>query len=146
MPQIKKILCPIDFSEATDKVATYCYELASKIGAEVVVLFVAPRMNRYAELYVAQEDLAKVVDSIVAGAKEKMEACVEKYFHDVKAVGKIKVGYAPEEILKSIKTEDADMVVMGTHGRRGINLVLFGSVAESIVKKSPVPVLTIRPV
>lgn len=146
MPQFNKILCPIDFSEATDSIAKYCNEMASKLGAEVVVLYVAPRMNRYAELYVAQEDLAKVVNSIVAGAKEKMEVCVETYFKDVKATGKIKVGYAPEEILNSITTDDADLVVMGTHGRRGINLILFGSVAEQVVKKSPVPVVTVRPI
>lgn len=146
MPEIKKILCPVDFSEATDKVVAYCRILAQGLGAEVLALYVAPRMNRYAELYVETEDLQKVVQSIVGGAKDKMKSFVTEQLAGIKAEGRVVVGYAPEEILNTIRDEKVDMVVMGTHGRRGINHILFGSVAEKIVKSSPVPVMTVRPV
>ena len=55
------------------------------------------------------------------------------------------VGYAAEEILSLAENEDADLIVMGTHGRKGIDRILFGSVAEKVVKNSSRPVLTIRP-
>ena len=50
-----------------------------------------------------------------------------------------------KEILKTIESETIDLVIMGTHGRKGLEHVFFGSVAENVVKKSPVPVLTINP-
>ena len=145
MAAIKRILCPVDFYDASEQVAGYCRLLAEKLGAEVVALYVAPRMNRYAELYVEQADLERVVFSIVKGGKEKMEAFVSAHFQGLMAKGVVRIGYAPEEILQAVTDEQADLVVMGTHGRRGINHVIFGSVAERIVKSSPVPVLTIRP-
>jgi nucleotide-binding universal stress UspA family protein len=54
-------------------------------------------------------------------------------------------GYAAEEILLMVEEEKADMLVMGTHGRRGIDRILFGSVAEKVVKSAKCPVVTIRP-
>ena len=50
-----------------------------------------------------------------------------------------------KEILKVVESEDIDLLIMGTHGRKGLEHVFFGSVAENVVKKSPVPVLTINP-
>jgi nucleotide-binding universal stress UspA family protein len=54
-------------------------------------------------------------------------------------------GDAADEILKVIESEGIDLLIMGTHGRKGLEQVIFGSVAEKVVKKSPVPVLTINP-
>ena len=55
------------------------------------------------------------------------------------------VGYATEEILAAADKYNADIIVMGTHGRKGIDRILFGSVAEKVVTQSKIPVLTIRP-
>ena len=54
-------------------------------------------------------------------------------------------GDAADEILKVIESEDIDLLIMGTHGRKGVEHVIYGSVAEKVVKKSPVPVLMINP-
>jgi nucleotide-binding universal stress UspA family protein len=145
MATITKILCPVDLSPASAKVADYAKHLASKLGAEVLCLYVAPRMNRYAEYYVPEQEMQKVVQSILSGSKERMNTFTKDNFQDVPATAKVIVGYAPEEIIKVVKEEDIDLIVMGTHGRRGINLIIFGSVAEHVVKASPVPVLTVRP-
>jgi nucleotide-binding universal stress UspA family protein len=59
--------------------------------------------------------------------------------------GKVLTGYAAEEILAAITNEKADLLVMGTHGRKGIDRILFGSVAEKVVKSATCPVLTVRP-
>ena len=66
-------------------------------------------------------------------------------FEGVDAKAEVVVGYAAEEIITIAEKEGADMIIMGTHGRKGIDRILFGSVAEKVVKNSPVPVLTIRP-
>jgi nucleotide-binding universal stress UspA family protein len=55
------------------------------------------------------------------------------------------LGDAAEEILNYAKTEGIDLIIMGTHGRKGIERIIFGSVAERVVKKSPIPVLTVNP-
>ena len=55
------------------------------------------------------------------------------------------IGYAAEEILSRAREEKADLIVMGTHGRKGIDRILFGSVAEKVVKNADMPVLTVRP-
>ena len=70
---------------------------------------------------------------------------VAEHFPDVQVKAEVVVGYAAEEILSLAENEDADLIVMGTHGRKGIDRILFGSVAEKVVKNSTRPVLTIRP-
>jgi len=145
MHEIKTILCPLDFYDSSSQVAGFCRMMAEKLGARVVAVYIAPRMNRYAELYVEHEDLDRVVNSILKGAKEKMDSFVAEHFSGLETKSVVRVGYAPEEILKAIEEEKADLVIMGTHGRRGINHIFFGSVAEKIVKSSPVPVTTVRP-
>jgi nucleotide-binding universal stress UspA family protein len=57
----------------------------------------------------------------------------------------VEYGYAPEKILETAREVAADMIIMGTHGRRGVDRIPFGSVAEKIVKTATIPVLTIRP-
>ncbi|MBR9984971.1 MAG: universal stress protein, partial [Desulfosarcina sp.] len=54
-------------------------------------------------------------------------------------------GDAADEILKAIESENIDLIILGTHGRKGLEHVIFGSVAENVVKQSPVPVLPINP-
>ena len=58
---------------------------------------------------------------------------------------KIVTGYPAEEIIKLAESENVDLIVMGTHGRSGIDRILFGSVAEKVVKNASKPVLTIHP-
>ena len=74
-----------------------------------------------------------------------MTQFVSENFEGVETKAEVVVGYAAEEILEIAAKEDADLIVMGTHGRKGIDRILFGSVAERVVKNSHVPVLTIRP-
>lgn len=142
---VRKILCPIDFSESSDKVADYASTIARSSGAEVVAVYVAPVMNRYAKMYVAPNMIKSLEEDIIKGAEGKMDECLKKSFAGTKATGKVVIGYAPEAIVDLAKAFEADMIVMGTHGRKGTDRIIFGSVAEKVVKTSPVPVMTIRP-
>ncbi|SDN47948.1 Nucleotide-binding universal stress protein, UspA family [Desulfonauticus submarinus] len=145
MVNIKKILCAIDFSDMSKKVAEYAKTLAEALKGEIVVLYVAPSLSQYVGFHVPPASIETFVGEIVSGAEKTMEVFIQENFEDMKATGIVRTGYAAEEILDLAKTEDVDLIVMGTHGRKGIDRILFGSVAEKVVKSSDKPVLTVRP-
>lgn len=145
MVQIKTILCALDFSEVSPKVASYAKSLAEVCGAKVIVLYVAPSLTQYVEFHVQASYIDDFVTGIVHGATDTMNTYLKEYFKDVPAEGKVVTGYAAEEIVNAATEVKADMIVLGTHGRRGLDKFLFGSVAEKVIKMSPVPVLSMRP-
>ena len=81
----------------------------------------------------------------VASAETTMDEFVTENFKGLPARGVVLAGYPAEEILKAAETEQADLIVMGTHGRTGIDRIIFGSVAEMVVKTAACPVLTVKP-
>jgi nucleotide-binding universal stress UspA family protein len=145
MIAIKKILCAVDFSEASAQVAEYAKTLAKCLGSEIVCLYVAPSLVQYTNFDVASTSIDKVVCEIVNGAQRTMDEFIARHFPGAAATGRVVTGYAAEEILAEAEKTQAGMVVMGTHGRIGLKRILFGSVAEKVVKTASCPVLTIRP-
>jgi len=145
MKDIKNILCAVDFSEMSPKVAEYAQHLAKSLQASVKVLYVAPSLSQYVGFHVPPASIENFVGEIVTGAEKSMETFVQENFEAIPAEGDVVSGYAAEEILDYAQEKDMDMIVMGTHGRKGIDRVLFGSVAEKVVKSAKMPVLTIRP-
>lgn len=145
MVQVKKILCAVDFSEASKEVANYAAYLAEGLKSEILVLYVAPSLSQYVGFHVPPSSIESFVKEIVAGADKSMEAFLSEHFKGVNARGEVVTGYAAEEILNTAEEEKVDMIVMGTHGRRGIDRILFGSVAERVVKNAKCPVVTVRP-
>lgn len=145
MADIKKILCAVDFSEHSPAVADYCATMAKALGAEVVCLYVAPSLSQYVGFHVPPSSIENFVGEIVSGADTTMDNFLNENFDGVQAEGRVVTGYAAEEILAQAEEDSVDMVVMGTHGRRGIDRILFGSVAEKVVKTAKCPVLTVRP-
>ena len=145
MKDIKKILCPVDLSENSVELAEYASTLAKAFGVEVCVLYVAPTLSQYVGFHVPPSSIENFVGEIVDGAVKNMEKFVAENFSGVKASGKVITGYAAEEILHYATEIDADIIILATHGRRGIDRVLFGSVAEKVVKNALQAVLTIHP-
>ena len=143
--EIKKILCAVDLSEHSKEVAAYAVALAKKFGASVVVVYTAPSLSQYVGFHVPPNTIENFVGEIVTGAEKSMEAFVQEHFSGVEAHGQVLIGYAAEEILNRAHAEKVDIIVMGTHGRKGIDRILFGSVAEKVVKNADMPVLTVRP-
>ena len=141
----KKILCPVDFSQFTQEVVDYAVDLAKKYGAELHVMHVVPNMTYFTpyESFLTPENLVAV--------EKKIQDDVERDFAkllkntDIPTKTAIRTGVAFVEIIDYAKTESIDLIVMGTHGRSGIEHILIGNVAEKVVRKSPCPVMTIRP-
>lgn len=145
MTEIKKIMCAVDFSEQSRHVAEYTATLAKALGAEIICVYVAPSLSQYVGFKVPASSIDEFVGEIVSGAENTMSQFLDENFAGVSAAGRVLTGYAAEEILDLAGQENVDMVVMGTHGRKGIDRMLFGSVAEKIVKSAKCPVMTIRP-
>ncbi|BBD08085.1 universal stress protein [Desulfovibrio ferrophilus] len=145
MRQYRRILCAVDFSEATPTVAEHAAMIAEVMDAQVLVVYVAPSLSRYRDFQVSASSVTEFVQSIVSGAERSMEQVLDKYFAGLDADGGVLTGYPAELIVKTAYDEQCDLIVIGTHGRRGVGRILFGSVAEKVVKESSIPVLTIKP-
>jgi len=145
MLRIKKILFPVDLSEGSTRVAAYVKEVGEKFEADIHCIFVARVMEHYAGLYVPHPSITSFEAEIVKGAEKKLQEFVDEVFQDRPVEAKVVPGDPAEEILNYARSEKMDLIVMGTHGRKGIDRIIFGSVAEHIVKKSPIPVLSVNP-
>lgn len=146
MKKFTKIVCALDLSQHSATVAEYAVAMAKAFDAEITAVYAAPALTQYVGFHVPPSSIENFVGEIVAGAEKTMEEFVAEHFQGVKATGKVVNGYAAEEILSLVESSGADLIIMGTHGRKGIDRILFGSVAEKIVKSSPVPVMTVRPI
>lgn len=145
MAEVKRIMCAVDFSEMSAKVAAYTQVLAKALNASVKVVYVAPSLSQYVGFHVPPTSIENFVGEIVSGAEKTMDSFIQENFSEVDVQGTVLSGYAAEEILNYAADEKMGMIIMGTHGRKGIDRVLFGSVAEKIVKSASIPVMTIRP-
>lgn len=145
MASIKTIVCAIDLSDLTDSVADYATTMAKAFGAKILVVYATPPLNQYAALEVQPKAIELFGGEVSASVEKQMEKAMGKLFAGVDATPVIASGYPAEEIIKTAKGNKADLIVMGTHGRKGVDLMIFGSVAEKVVKSSKIPVLTINP-
>ena len=150
MLEIKKILFPVEFSENVSKILPFAIGVAEKYKSKLILLYVAQDLaasGMYS--FVPHPSAESFTKEIVSGAKKAMQKLSEEYSEALKTCPdyeyKIVIGDPVTEIIKTIKSENIDMVIMGTHGRKGLEHTIFGSVAENVVKKSPVPVMTVNP-
>jgi nucleotide-binding universal stress UspA family protein len=143
--KLTKILCAVDLSDHSRQVAKYAAMLAKSTEAHLFVMYTAPSLSQYVGFHVPPNTIDNFVGEIVSGAEKAMDDFVAENFAGLPVTSKVFVGYAAEEIISRADEENVDMIVMGTHGRKGIDRILFGSVAEKVVKNAKQPVLTIRP-
>lgn len=137
----KNILVPTDLSEGADHALDYACELARTLGAKVHVLNVIgiPVLG-VPELGMALT--STMIDTMIADNQSALEKLAAQKGCDGEVV--LKTGDARDVILQTAKDLGADLIVMGTHGRRGFTRALLGSVTETVVRSAPCPVLTVR--
>ena len=141
----KKILYPIDFSEYTEEITSYAVSIAKKYDSELHLLHVIPNLSYFTpyESFMTPENIVAIERNIEKEIEKDFDNVLRKI--DIPAKKVIKTGVTFVEIIGYIKEEGIDLVVMGTHGRSGIEHILIGSVAEKVVRKAPCPVMTVRP-
>ena len=145
MEYFKKILFPVDLSEVSPKLVPYVKEMAATFGAEIHLLFVARILQHFTSIYVPHPSVSKFEAEVVEGAEKKLQEFVEEQFESDSCTARVVLGDPAEEILNYAQAEGIDLIIIGTHGRKGLERIIFGSVAERVLKKSPVPVLTVNP-
>jgi nucleotide-binding universal stress UspA family protein len=146
MKQVQKILFPIDFAANFETLVPWVETFADKFDATVYVLFVAQDLSHFATFYVPHGNIEEFQQQAIASARKRMAAAVEEFFKKFpKLETRVELGSPAEKILAFVKQEKVDMIIMGAHGRAGLERVIFGSVANKVVKSAPCPVLTIHP-
>lgn len=141
----KKILIPTDGSRGADEAVRHGLELAKLAGAEVTFLHVLE--NPLTAGYATPETLpysAQLYEDLKASGVDLLERAVERAeAKGLKASGVLIESGDPVKAINAAE-EDHDLVAMGTHGRRGFNRWVFGSVAEGALRQSKKPYLLIR--
>jgi nucleotide-binding universal stress UspA family protein len=136
----EKILFPTDGSVGTAHVALQAIDLARQYGATIHVLYVVDEdfRARLGEFTGADDELDRRGEQAI----ERVERMVTA--HDVPVETALETGDPAATIVEYAGDIDADVIVLGTHGRSGVERRLIGSVAERVVRQSPCPVLTVR--
>jgi nucleotide-binding universal stress UspA family protein len=142
MATFKHILVPTDFGDASEQAVSIALDIASKFEAKVTLLHATWLPPYYYSAYA--EGLAWPTDELDAQANKQLDATVAKAKARYPYVDKVLIaGEAWQGILETASERAADLIVMGTHGRRGLSRIFLGSVAEKVVRMSPVPVMTV---
>jgi universal stress protein A len=139
LPQ--NLLVPIDFSACAERALDYACTLAGKLGAKVHLVNAIGAL--LPELSIALTD--QMITSMRQGNAVALDKLVEPR-RAIATFGQVLVsdGDARDAILRAAESVHADLIVIGTHGRRGLSRVLLGSVAEDILRRAPCPVLAVR--
>lgn len=143
--EIKRILFPTDFSEGSLYALPYAVDLAKTYGAKIYMLHVIYDIATASGLHVPHVSVDEMYKELYASAKKELERFGADIIRNIKDIEYIVIKGIPyEEILNFSKENNIDIIVIGTHGRRGLDRVLFGSTAERVVRNSSCPVLTVR--
>jgi nucleotide-binding universal stress UspA family protein len=134
------ILVPIDFEAASMKALTTAKELSARLGGEVVLVH-AYQLPVYTYPGIEPTLLPGFHGEVTAAAQRALDELCRR---EGGLRGILREGEPSSEILAVAEAEKAAMIVMGTHGRTGIAHLFLGSVAEKVVRKSAIPVLTVR--
>ncbi|MFO7760874.1 MAG: universal stress protein [Thermodesulfobacteriota bacterium] len=144
--KVNKVLVPVDFSQNAKRIVQEGFDIADKFGAEVHILFVAQVFQDYSEFFVPHMPVIQFEEDLLSRAREKMDEFIKENFDNCSSCKtEILTGDVAETILAYAEEKEVDLIVMGTHGYKGLEKILFGSVAEKVVKTAHCPVLTINP-
>ena len=145
-PKYKKVLFCTDFSENADYAFNFAYGVAKRDEGLLYILHVMPDNPHkgYADTVMTVENSEKIQQGIEKYLDDNYrERYTNKIKDSVKYEAVTKSGREDEEIVEFARDKKVDIIVMGTHGKTGIEHVFFGSVAEKVIRRSPYPVFII---
>ena len=146
MKEFNRILYPVDLSEPSAKIVPYVQSVAQKFGSQIHILFAARIFDHFASMYVPLPSISKFEKELIEGSEKRLYEFVDEHFSEFpQTKTAVVAGDASEEIINYIQEHKIDLVIMATHGRKGMDKIIFGSVAERVVKTSPVPVMVVNP-
>lgn len=148
---IKKVITPIDFSENAPLIAESAAYVAGKFQASLSLLFVVQDFADYSGFFVPQMNAPDLAQELFTSAEERMDKFCQDNEESFKALGitalnaKVLMGDVAEQIINYAINEQGNLIVMGTHGYKGLEKIMFGSIADKVVKAAPCPIMTVNP-
>jgi len=145
MLKINRILCPIDFSEFSVKAYDYAQSLAWRYRATLLLEHVTESLTPMYPYYAFPNAYVEISQELRAHAEQQLQEFAKTHTrHGVQPECSVHDGAAANVILDLAEVQAVSLIVMGTHGLRGIDRVLLGSVADKILRKAHCPVLAVR--
>ena len=150
---MKKVLIALDYNSTAQKVAEQGYALAKSMNAQITLLHVISDAAYYSsDIYsplMGYDSFTDIKFIETASVEELREAALDyldksqQHLNDTTIQTAVKEGDFGEQILETATEINADIIVMGTHSRRGLEKILVGSVAEKVLRRSTIPLFTI---
>ena len=139
---VKKILCPVDFSSRSDAALAYASSLAAEADAFLHIVYVDEGSPTYVPGY---SEFGYIPEPAIDWERAQRERLAHvKPTADVPYDTRFLFGNPGKEILHCADREDVDLIVLGSHGRTGLSRLLMGSVAEAVMRRAKCPVLTVK--
>lgn len=143
--EMKKILCAVDLQDKINPAVDYAKMLAKVTGASVTLAYVVAARAEFESFQLPVGEIATGMRNILDRSQDLMDSFIKEHFSGMHVEGMVCEGRPATKLVELAKELHADMLVMGTHAREGIDRLFFGSVAAEVVRASECPVLTIRP-
>ena len=146
MTRIRRILCASDFSKTSGKALMSAIDLAKANRARLTIVHAhVPIVPLVPEQYLEASTWDRVDTETRRWAERQVEKLVEKARkRGVRASAMMVTGDPAQQIVRMARSKRADLIVVGTHGRRGFSKFFLGSVAERVIATAPCPVMTVR--
>lgn len=144
---LDNVLIPTDFSACADHALSHAVEMADRFDARLHILHVVNELDPdWYGITEAQERAVKLRDQIKSEARDRLEELVPgKDHHDFETTVSLQLSFdVADSINEYVQEREIDLVVMGTHGRQGIDRLMLGNVANKLIRHAPCPVMTIR--
>ena len=144
MAELRRFLVPTDFTETSERALEWALDLAKRVGAAVTVMhaYEIPILGFPDGALIASPDIATKISEAARSGLDRTVARVKDRGVPVDAI--LRDGVAYEEVNAVAEAIQADLIIIGTHGRRGIARALLGSVAENVIRTATRPVVTIH--
>jgi nucleotide-binding universal stress UspA family protein len=136
------IVAPVDLDEHSGKVISYAAHMAEKLAAKLTVLHIVEPIRSMGDMILGSATIEDFNAKRYSQSKELLSKLIADW-SGCKA--ELIVGEIVEEIVNFAKKREADLIIIGTHGSKGIEKLLLGSVAERVVKRAPCPTLVMNP-
>ncbi len=145
MLRIERILCPVDFSEFSAKAYDYAYSLAKHYGAKLFLDHVVQPLTMTYPYAAFPDSVTKINENLLSEAAQQLQAFEQLHIRNgLHAERVVQEGMVTDSILAFAQTQAINLIVMGTHGRQGLDRLTMGSVTEKVLRKARCPVLAVR--
>ena len=142
MKAITNIVAAVDLEEHTEKVVEYAAYMADKLSAKLTLIHVVELLRAMGDMVIGTATIEEYNTNRIQHSKDALTKLIKAYPN---CSGKVITGEIVDEILGFAKEKEAELIIIGTHGSKGIEKFLLGSVAERVVKNAHCPTLVMNP-